>query len=210
MEADPDFIGPAALAKAYRFVGDPRDVQTDERLYDLAQDPSGIYDCTHCFSCIAACPKGVDPMNQIMRLRRAAGEAGIVDKNNGHNHEAAFTKIIEKKGTLDESLLLQESLAPGVAGKMKPKGVMGLIESLPTAIRGIRTGKMRSLSKLIPGVHPKLPGDSQDHVEKIYERAEESKWQLNLYITGTDEDNPDESDTGQMNERDSEKQEAHP
>jgi succinate dehydrogenase / fumarate reductase iron-sulfur subunit len=72
MEADPDFIGPAALAKAYRFVGDPRDVQTDERLYDLAQDPHGIYDCTHCFSCITACPKGVDPMNQIMRLRRAS------------------------------------------------------------------------------------------------------------------------------------------
>src|SRR5688572_25050156 len=112
MEADPDFIGPAALAKAYRFVGDPRDVETKERLYDLAQDPHGIYDCTHCFSCITACPKGVDPMNQIMRLRRAAGEAGIVDKNNGHNHEAAFTKIIEKKGTLDESLLLQESSAP--------------------------------------------------------------------------------------------------
>ena len=210
MEADPDFIGPAALAKAYRFVGDPRDVETKERLYDLSQDPHGIYDCTHCFSCITACPKGVDPMNQIMRLRRAAGEEGIVDKNNGHNHEAAFTKIIEKKGTLDESLLLQESLAPGVVGKMKPKGVMALIESLPTAIRGIKSGKMRSLSKLIPGVHPKLPGDSQGHVEKIYERAEESRWQLNLYISGTDEDNPDESDTGQMNERDSEKQEAHP
>jgi succinate dehydrogenase / fumarate reductase, iron-sulfur subunit len=210
MEADPDFIGPAALAKAYRFVGDPRDVQTEERLYDLAQDPHGIYDCTHCFSCITACPKGVDPMNQIMRLRRAAGEAEIKDQNNGHNHEAAFTNIIEKKGTLDESLLLQESLAPGLVGKMTPKGVMGLVESLPTAIRGIRTGKMRSLSKLIPGVHPKLPGDSQDHVEKIYERAEESKWQLNLYITGTDEDNPDESDAGQMNERDSDKQEAHP
>jgi succinate dehydrogenase / fumarate reductase iron-sulfur subunit len=212
MEADPDFIGPAALAKAYRFVGDPRDVETDERLYDLSQDPHGIYDCTHCFSCITACPKGVDPMNQIMRLRRAAGEAGIVDKNNGHSHEHAFTSIIEKKGTLDESLLLQESLAPGLVGKMKPKGVMGLLESLPTAIRGIKTGKMRSLSKLIPGVHPKLPGDSQDHVKKIYERAEESKWQLNLYITGTDEDNLDEheSDTGQMNDRDSDKQEAHP
>ena len=210
MEADPDFIGPAALAKAYRFVGDPRDVETKERLYDLAQDPHGIYDCTHCFSCITACPKGVDPMNQIMRLRRAAGKEEIVDKNNGHSHEAAFTKIIEKKGTLDESLLLQESLAPGLAGKLKPKGVMGLLESLPTAIRGIRTGKMRSLSKLIPGIHPKLPGDSQEHVSKIYERAEESKWQLNLYITGTDETDPNESDTGQMNERESEKQEAHP
>jgi Arc/MetJ family transcription regulator len=67
---------PAALAKAYRFAGDPRDVQTDERLYDLAQDPQGIYDCTHCFSCVDACPKGVAPMDQIMRLRRLAGDAG--------------------------------------------------------------------------------------------------------------------------------------
>ena len=70
MEADPDFIGPAALAKAYRFVGDPRDAETRERLHDLANDPHGIYDCTHCFSCIDACPKGVAPMDQIMRLRR--------------------------------------------------------------------------------------------------------------------------------------------
>ncbi|MDQ3729343.1 MAG: succinate dehydrogenase/fumarate reductase iron-sulfur subunit [Actinomycetota bacterium] len=190
MEADPDFIGPAALAKAYRFVGDPRDVETKERLYDLAQDPHGIYDCTHCFSCITACPKGVDPMNQIMRLRRAAGEAGIVDKNNGHNHEVAFTKIIEKKGTLDESLLLQESYAPGVKGKLipKPSAIKGLVGSIPTAIRGIRSGKMRSISKLIPGIHAKLPGDAQEKVEQIYERAEESRWQLNLYITGRDED----------------------
>src|SRR5688572_6474211 len=97
MEADPDFIGPAALAKAYRFVGDPRDSEKRERLNDLAQDPHGIYDCTHCFSCIDACPKGVAPMDQIMRLRRAASdEEGIVDQNNGHNHEVAFTRIIEK------------------------------------------------------------------------------------------------------------------
>ena len=112
MEADPDFIGPAALAKAYRFVGDPRDAETKERLHDLANDPHGIYDCTHCFSCIDACPKGVAPMDQIMRLRRAAGNEGIDDVNNGHRHENAFVKIIESKGTLDESLLLQESLPP--------------------------------------------------------------------------------------------------
>jgi succinate dehydrogenase / fumarate reductase iron-sulfur subunit len=36
MEVDPGFIGPAALAKAYRFVGDPRDDQQFERLNDLA------------------------------------------------------------------------------------------------------------------------------------------------------------------------------
>jgi succinate dehydrogenase / fumarate reductase iron-sulfur subunit len=187
MEADPGFIGPAALAKAYRFVGDPRDGQTTERLYDLANDPHGIYDCTHCFACIEACPKGVAPMNQIMRLRRLAGDDhDIKDVNNGRNHELAFTKIIEKKGTLDESLLLQESFAPGIKGKLMPTiaSIKGLFQSIPTAIRGIRTGKMRSIPKLIPGVHHKLPGDSQDHVKRIYERAEESRIELNLYVIG--------------------------
>jgi succinate dehydrogenase / fumarate reductase, iron-sulfur subunit len=57
MEVDPLFIGPAALAKAYRFVGDPRDGQQYERLKDLSEDPHGIYDCTHCFNCIEACPR---------------------------------------------------------------------------------------------------------------------------------------------------------
>jgi succinate dehydrogenase / fumarate reductase, iron-sulfur subunit len=198
MEADPEFIGPAALAKAYRFVGDPRDAQHEERLYDLAQDPHGIYDCTHCFSCIDACPKGVAPMDQIMRLRRlAADEHGIDDVNNGRRHEAAFTRIIRDKGTLDESLLLQESYAPGVKGKLKPSGgaIKGLIGSLPTALRGIRTGKMRSLSKLIPGVHPKLPSDAQKSVKGIYEHAEEHREELNLYIRGEepDEQAPEEA-----------------
>jgi succinate dehydrogenase / fumarate reductase iron-sulfur subunit len=194
MEADPDFIGPAALAKAYRFVGDPRDAETEERLYDLAQDPHGIYDCTHCFSCIDACPKGVAPMDQIMRLRRAAGNEGIVDQNHGHYHEEAFTKIIEKKGTLDEAELLQESYAPGIKGKLVPKhgAVKGLVESLPTAIRGIKTGKMRSLPKLIPGVHHKLPGDAQSHVQRIYAHAEDHPVELNLYIRG-EEAEADES-----------------
>src|SRR6188472_4360318 len=194
MEADPDFIGPAALAKAYRFVGDPRDAQTKERLYDLAQDPHGIYDCTHCFSCIDACPKDVAPMDQIMRLRRRAGDGyDIDDDNNGHRHELAFTKIIERKGTLDESLLLQESYAQGIKGKLipKPSALKGLVGSLPTAVRGLRTGKMRSLPKLIPGVHEKLPGDAQDHVKRLYAHAEEHREELNLYITGEEELEPE-------------------
>ena len=108
-------------------------------------------------------------MDQIMRLRRRAGDDyEIDDDNNGHRHELAFTKIIERKGTLDESLLLQESYAQGIKGKLipTPAAIKGLVGSLPTAVRGIRTGKMRSLSKLIPGVHPKLPGDAQKHVKR--------------------------------------------
>jgi succinate dehydrogenase / fumarate reductase iron-sulfur subunit len=194
MEADPEFIGPAALAKAYRFVGDPRDADTRERLWDLAQDPHGIYDCTHCFSCIDACPKGVAPMDQIMRLRRAAShDEDIHDVNHGRSHEEAFVKIIQKKGTLDESLLLQESYAPGIKGKLKPPpgALKGLVESIPTAIRGLRSGKMRSLRKLIPGVHPKLPDGAQDEVQKIFEHTEEHREELNVYMTFEDEPGPE-------------------
>jgi succinate dehydrogenase / fumarate reductase iron-sulfur subunit len=198
MEADPDFIGPAALAKAYRFVGDPRDAETVERLHDLAQDPHGIYDCTHCFACIDACPKGVAPMDQIMRLRRRASEEGIEDPNSGHDHELAFVKIIEKKGTLDESLLLQESFAPGLKGKLKPskRAIKEMLGSLPTAIRGIKTGKMRSLAKLIPGVHPKLPGGAQDEVRAIYRHAEEHNEEFNLYIKGEEGDEEEAIEEG--------------
>src|SRR6478752_7244111 len=194
MEADPEFIGPAALAKAYRFVGDPRDAQTKERLHDLAHDPHGIYDCTHCFSCIDACPKGVAPMDQIMRLRRKAAEHGIEDDpNNGYNHMHAFVKMIEKKGTNDEALLIQESYAPGVKGKLKPtkSAIKGLVTSLPTVLRAIKSGKARSLSKLIPGVHPKLPGGAQDEVKAIYAHAEEHREEFNIYITGEDDVEPE-------------------
>jgi succinate dehydrogenase / fumarate reductase iron-sulfur subunit len=191
MEVDPDFIGPAALAKAYRFVGDPRDAETKERLHDLAHDPHGIYDCTHCFSCIDACPKGVAPMDQIMRLRRKAGENGIDDDpNNGHSHMHAFTKMIEKKGTNDEAYLLQESYAPGIKGKLKPtKGaIKGLVGSIPTGLRALRTGKVRRPTQMIPGVHHKLPGGAQDDVKAIYRHAEEHGEELNLYIKGEEGD----------------------
>ena len=58
---------------------------------------------------------------------------------------------------------------------------------------------MRSLPKLIPGVHPKLPGDSQEHVKRIYEHAEEHRTELNLYITGEEdvEPEPDEEELSQ-------------
>jgi succinate dehydrogenase / fumarate reductase, iron-sulfur subunit len=189
MEADPGFIGPAALAKAYRFVGDPRDAETQERLHDLAEDPHGIYDCTHCFSCIDACPKGVAPMDQIMRLRRRAGEEGIEDPNSGHDHEIAFVKVIEKKGLLDEALLVQESYAPGIKGKLKPskRGIAETIKSLPTIMRPLRKRKVK-LRQAIPGLHHGLPKDSLNDVKAIYKHAEEHNEELNLYIRGEEGD----------------------
>src|SRR5689334_18473253 len=170
MEIDPLFIGPAALAKAYRFVGDPRDAEHRERLLDLAEDPHGIYDCTHCFNCVDACPKGVDPMNQIMRLRRIAGsDYDIEDRNNGYRHEHAFVKNIRRNGLLHESDLLADSYG----GKFHPRAVPELISSLPTAARGLARGKMTPKTALLhPHKAPKEVKRIFDEVDGKEQRVE--------------------------------------
>ncbi|MBA2348338.1 MAG: succinate dehydrogenase/fumarate reductase iron-sulfur subunit [Solirubrobacterales bacterium] len=181
MEVDPLFIGPAALAKAYRFVGDPRDVQQFERLKDLAEDPHGMYDCTHCFKCIEACPKGVAPMNQIMRLRRrAGGDHHINDRNNGYNHEHAFVKNIRKNGLLHENDLLADSFG----GKFNPAAGLFLAKSLPVITRALIRGKATLKVALLH------PHKADDHVKRIFDTVEgrEERVDLNLYITGYDED----------------------
>src|SRR3954447_26385657 len=184
MEVDPEFIGPAALAKAYRFVGDPRDAHTEDRLLDLAEDPHGIYDCTHCFACVEVCPKDVAPMNQIMRLRRrATADYDIKDINNGYGHEKAFTDLVETYGTLHEAQLLPRSFGEGslVRGQTKPAAVKQLLANMPTAVRGLTSGKVSPKKALW---HEKLPDQKQ--VKRIYHEIEsmDERLELNLYIVG--------------------------
>jgi succinate dehydrogenase iron-sulfur subunit len=184
LEVDPDFIGPAALAKAYRFVGDPRDAHEEERLRDLAEDPHGIYDCTHCFACVEVCPKGVAPMDQIMRLRRrATGDFGIKDQNAGYGHEAAFVGLIERYGTLHESQLLPRSFGQGslIRSQLDPSSLKKLIESFPTVINGLKSGKVAPKAAIW---HNKLPDQSQ--VRRIYNEVEShgERIELNMYIVG--------------------------
>ncbi len=190
MEADPGFIGPAALAKAYRFVGDPRDAERHERLLDLSQDPHGIYDCTHCFKCVDACPKDVNPMGQIMRLRRIAGsDEKIVDVNNGHRHEEAMTSLIRDYGLNHESELLSRSYGgDSWFGKFHPAAGKELLSSLPTVIRGVMRGKMNPKIALFGH---KIPKPDLDGVKRIYKTVEgrPERYELNLYVSGEDEEN---------------------
>jgi succinate dehydrogenase / fumarate reductase iron-sulfur subunit len=184
MEVDPEFIGPAALAKAYRFVGDPRDAEHRERLKDLSEDEHGIYDCTHCFNCIDACPKGVDPMSQIMRLRRKAGsDFEIEDRNNGHRHELAFVKNIRRNGLLHEADLLPDSYG----GKLHPRAVPELVSSLPTIATALARRKVTPQKALL---HPhKAPKEVKALFKKI--DGKEERNELNLYVTGYEDDPSD-------------------
>jgi succinate dehydrogenase / fumarate reductase iron-sulfur subunit len=184
MEIDPGFIGPAALAKAYRFVGDPRDAEHYERLKDLSEDEQGIYDCTHCFNCIDACPKGVDPMSQIMRLRRIAGsDFEIDDRNNGYRHEHAFVKNIRRNGLLHEADLLPDSYG----GKFNPRAVPELIESLPTAMTAMARGKITPQKALLH--QHKAPKEVKALFDKI--DGKDQREELNLYVTGEEDEKPE-------------------
>ena len=108
LEVDKTFIGPAALAKASRFVYDPRDDQTDQRLNYLNDEQGGIWDCTRCLQCVEVCPKGVSPMDRIMDLRESAIEIGA-KKTHGYNHTNSFEKSVTANGRLDETRLAIES-----------------------------------------------------------------------------------------------------
>jgi succinate dehydrogenase / fumarate reductase, iron-sulfur subunit len=189
MEIDPLFVGPAALAKAYRFVGDPRDAEHHERLLDLSEDEHGIYDCTHCFNCIDACPKGVDPMSQIMRLRRRAGsDEKIVDRNNGHRHEDAFVTLVRDYGLLNEAELLPRSYGGNSwFGKFHPAAGKELLSSISTVITGVIRGKM---SPKIALFGHKLPKSDLDSLKQIYDTVEgrDERIELNLYVSGYEDD----------------------
>ena len=123
-------------------------------------------------------------MSQIMRLRRrATGDYEIKDSNNGYGHEKGFTDIIEKWGTLHEAQLLPRSFGDGsmIKGQTEPGAVKQLVESLPTAARGLKAGKISPRKALL---HPKLPDQKQ--VRRIFKTIEskEERLELNLYIVG--------------------------
>lgn len=65
---EPDFIGPAAIALAYRYNMDSRDQGRKERLSVIASS-EGVWKCTFVDECTAVCPKDVAPSIAIQRSK---------------------------------------------------------------------------------------------------------------------------------------------
>ena len=152
-------MGPAALAKAYRFTADPRDGDeaghSEDRLRMLSE-ASGMWDCTRCFECVQVCPKGVAPMDRIMALRDQALAAGM-DKNYGARHVQAFSDLVEHSGWLDELRIVPMTMGLG--------NVPALLNVMPEALRALSHGK------LPPLVHPELPG--AENIRNLFQKVEQ-------------------------------------
>ncbi|MDP3595371.1 MAG: succinate dehydrogenase/fumarate reductase iron-sulfur subunit [Nitrospirota bacterium] len=104
-EVSKGFAGPAALAKADRFLSDPREAPSATRArLSALQSEDGIWDCTRCNFCVEVCPKDVKPMEAIIQLRRASLERGMTTTGGAH-HILGFAELVEQQGRLNEAIM---------------------------------------------------------------------------------------------------------
>jgi succinate dehydrogenase / fumarate reductase iron-sulfur subunit len=101
-EVNPDFVGPHALAKAYRMVADSRDTQTEARLEHYSQGTQGVWGCTRCYYCNSVCPMEVAPMDQIGKMKQ-----DILDRQDDQvsrpvRHRKVLIDLVKQGGWVDE------------------------------------------------------------------------------------------------------------
>jgi succinate dehydrogenase / fumarate reductase, iron-sulfur subunit len=64
---NPDYVGPAAIVNAHRFIFDSRDQAGDERL-EIMNDADGVWRCRTFFNCVEACPRGINITRAILEV----------------------------------------------------------------------------------------------------------------------------------------------
>lgn len=67
--ANGEYLGPAAIVNAHRFIFDSRDDAGGERL-EILNDRSGVWRCRTIFNCTEACPRGIDVTKAIEDVKR--------------------------------------------------------------------------------------------------------------------------------------------
>jgi len=75
---DNEYLGPAAINKAYRFAMDEREGerQKEERMQTIEQE-HGVWRCQTQFSCTEVCPKDIPLTEHIQELKREAVKSNL-------------------------------------------------------------------------------------------------------------------------------------
>ncbi len=68
--ANGDYIGPAAIVQAHRFIFDSRDQAAKPRL-DILGDPDGVWRCRTIYNCTPACPRDIHVTQAIGEVKLA-------------------------------------------------------------------------------------------------------------------------------------------
>ncbi len=128
VKIDPEFLGPAAHAKGYRFLADPRDTIYEERLKILVDS---AWRCTYCYMCFNVCPRDVEPVTTIKKTR--AHTKFLKERTpvatTGEKHIEAIEESIKESGKIKEAEVY-----------LRTYGVLGALTDL---IYAFQNGKLK-------------------------------------------------------------------
>ncbi|MFB2920762.1 MULTISPECIES: succinate dehydrogenase/fumarate reductase iron-sulfur subunit [Aerosakkonema] len=134
-EVNPEFVGPHALAKAYRMVADSRDDRTESRLEEYNQGTKGVWGCTRCFYCNAVCPMDVAPMDRIGEIKNEILARKNEQDSRSIRHRKVLVELVKQGGWIDE-----RKFGLQVVGNSF-KDIKGLISLGPLGLRMLIAGK---------------------------------------------------------------------
>ncbi|UBF29139.1 succinate dehydrogenase/fumarate reductase iron-sulfur subunit [Kovacikia minuta CCNUW1] len=134
-EVDSSFVGPHALAKAYRMVADSRDQQTEARLEKYNQGTQGVWGCTRCYYCNAVCPMGVAPMDQIGKIKSEILDRKDAQASRSIRHRKQLIELVKQGGWIDE-----RQFGLQVVGNSF-RDLRGLFSLAPLGLKMISKGK---------------------------------------------------------------------
>lgn len=73
----PDFLGPFALTRVWKYVSDKREDGTQAKIEHIQND--GVWDCTLCNECTMVCPQNISSKADIEKLRMKSAQYGFMD-----------------------------------------------------------------------------------------------------------------------------------
>ena len=158
-EVNPDFVGPHALAKAYRMVADSRDTQAD-RLETYNKGTQGVWGCTRCFYCNTVCPMDVAPLDQINNIKQEILKRDDVPDSRPIRHRQVLVELVKQGGWIDERLFALQ-----VVGDYF-RDIRGLLSIGPLGLRMLVKGKLPLSFK---------PSDGSIEVRSLIESIQQQK-----------------------------------
>ncbi len=69
IEQDQEFVGPAAILRAQRYIFDSRTTDANERM-QVMQKPHGVWGCKSYYMCTVVCPKNIKVTEAILRTKK--------------------------------------------------------------------------------------------------------------------------------------------
>jgi succinate dehydrogenase / fumarate reductase iron-sulfur subunit len=134
-EINPSFVGPHALAKAYRMVADTRDQATEERLEMYNQGTQGVWGCTRCYYCNAVCPMEVAPLDQISKIKGEILDRKGAQSSRSIRHRKVLINLVKQGGWIDERLFGLQVVSNSF------RDLRGLASLAPLGLRMLAKGK---------------------------------------------------------------------